>query len=221
MPVVVPEHGERRQSVDVTAGAPIIGGVHAVADIDFTAAAGKVTSLIGPNGAGKTTLINLFSGLYRAETGTIMLGEQPLTGRAPHAIARAGIARTFQTSQLFAGLSVLDNVRVGLRGHRLGRPIAIGSSPTSDEKEERQLAESLLAFVGYGGALDRPADDLAHVDKRLAEIARALATTPKVLLLDERQPASAPTTNFAWSPCCGASPQAASASSSSSMTWPW
>ena len=161
------------------------GGVHAVADIDFTAAAGKVTSLIGPNGAGKTTLINLFSGLYRAETGTIMLGERALTGRAPHAIARAGIARTFQTSQLFAGLSVLDNVRVGLRGHRLGRPIAIGSSPTSDEKEERQLAESLLAFVGYGGALDRPADDLAHVDKRLAEIARALATRPKVLLLDE------------------------------------
>jgi branched-chain amino acid transport system ATP-binding protein len=158
------------------------GGVRALAEVDFTAGAGKVTSLIGPNGAGKTTLLNLLSGLYRPDTGTIVLGERPLTGRAPHAIARAGIARTFQTSQLFAGLSVLDNLRVGLRGHRLGSPLPIGPRREGDE---RRLAESLLVFVGYGDALERPAGDLAHIDKRLVEIARALATGPKVLLLDE------------------------------------
>jgi branched-chain amino acid transport system ATP-binding protein/branched-chain amino acid transport system permease protein len=159
------------------------GGVHAVAEVDFTAPAGKVTSLIGPNGAGKTTLLNLLSGLYRPATGTITLGAQVLTGRAPHAIARAGIARTFQTSQLFAGLSVLDNVRVGLRRHRLGNPIPLG--PHVNDEEELRLAESLLVFVGYGDALERSAGELAHIDKRLVEIARALATGPKVLLLDE------------------------------------
>jgi branched-chain amino acid transport system ATP-binding protein len=158
------------------------GGVRAVAEVDFTAPAGKVTSLIGPNGAGKTTLLNLLSGLYRPQAGTIMLSEQTLTGRVPHAIARAGIARTFQTSQLFAGLSVLDNVRVGVRRHRLGSPIPLGRA---GDDVERQLTESLLVFVGYGDALERPAGDLAHIDKRLVEIARALATGPKVLLLDE------------------------------------
>jgi branched-chain amino acid transport system ATP-binding protein len=159
------------------------GGVRAVADVDFTAPAGKVTSLIGPNGAGKTTLLNLLSGVYRPAAGTITLGAQVLTGRAPHAIARAGVARTFQTSQLFAGLSVLDNVRVGLRRHRLGSPIPLGLH--ADDDAERRLAESLLAFVGYGDALERSAGELPHIDKRLVEIARALATGPKVLLLDE------------------------------------
>jgi ABC-type branched-subunit amino acid transport system ATPase component/ABC-type branched-subunit amino acid transport system permease subunit len=159
------------------------GGVRAVADVDFAAPAGKVTSLIGPNGAGKTTLLNVLSGVYRPNAGTITLGAQPLTGRAAHAIARAGVARTFQTSQLFAGLSVLDNVRVGLRRHRLGSPIPVAQTSTDDE--ERRLAESLLVFVGYGDAIERPAGELAHIDKRLVEIARALAAGPKVLLLDE------------------------------------
>jgi branched-chain amino acid transport system ATP-binding protein len=158
------------------------GGVRALAEVDFAAPAGKVTSLIGPNGAGKTTLLNVLTGLYRPQAGTIALGKRVLTGRAAHAIARAGIARTFQTSQLFAGLSVLDNVRVGMRGHRLGSPIPVG---TGANEEERRLAESLLVFVGYGDALERPAGELAHIDKRLVEIARALATGPKVLLLDE------------------------------------
>jgi ABC-type branched-subunit amino acid transport system ATPase component len=154
------------------------GGVRAVAEVDFTAPAGKVTSLIGPNGAGKTTLLNILSGLYRPRAGTITLGERALAGRAPHTVARAGVARTFQTSQLFAGLSVLDNVRVGLRRNRLGWRWA-------SDNVERQLAESLLVFVGYGDALERSASELAHIDKRLVEIARALATGPKVLLLDE------------------------------------
>jgi branched-chain amino acid transport system ATP-binding protein len=160
------------------------GGVRALSEVDFTAPAGKVTSLIGPNGAGKTTLLNILGGVYRPQAGTITLGAQALTGGASHAIARAGVARTFQTSQLFAGLSVLDNVRVGVRRHRRGSPVPLGLRRTSDAVE-RQLAESLLVFVGYGDALERAATDLAHIDKRLVEIARALAIGPKVLLLDE------------------------------------
>jgi ABC-type branched-subunit amino acid transport system ATPase component len=160
------------------------GGVRAVSDVDFTARAGEVTSLIGPNGAGKTTLLNLLSGVYRPDAGIITLGAQPLTGRAAHVIARAGVARTFQTSQLFAGLSVLDNVRVGLRRDRLGSPLPFAQQYAASA-EERRRAESLLVFVGYGDALTRSAGELAHIDKRLVEIARALATGPTVLLLDE------------------------------------
>jgi ABC-type branched-subunit amino acid transport system ATPase component/ABC-type branched-subunit amino acid transport system permease subunit len=160
------------------------GGVRAVADVDFVAPAGKVTSLIGPNGAGKTTLLNLLSGYYRADSGAIALATQPLDSAAAHEIARAGVARTFQTSELFSGLSVLDNVRVGLRGNRLGIPFANGAGGPAVERE-RRLAESLLAFVGYRGAVERAAAELPHVDRRLVEIARALATGPQVLLLDE------------------------------------
>ncbi len=167
-----------------TDGAPLrsrglgiaFGGVHALAEVDFAAHPGKVTSLIGPNGAGKTTLINLLGGFYRPDGGTISLGERRLDGLAAHRIARAGIARTFQTSQLFAGLSVIDNIRVALRG---ANPVA------RMESDEQALAEALLAFVGYGDAVGRPAIDLPHGDRRLVEIARALASRPRALLLDE------------------------------------
>ena len=160
------------------------GGVQALVDVDFVAPAGKITSLIGPNGAGKTTLLNLLSGFYRADAGAIALGSRTLGGRSAHAIARAGIARTFQTSELFAGLSVIDNVRVGLRGERLGVPIA---SRTGGPQAgvDRAIAEGLLAFVGYRGAVERAASELPHVDRRLVEIARALAAKPRALLLDE------------------------------------
>ncbi len=159
------------------------GGVRAVAEVSFTAEAGKVTSIIGPNGAGKSTLLNLLSGFYRPDAGAVMLGDRPLAGLPTHAVARAGIARTFQTSELFAGLSVLDNVLVGAWGDRLG-----GFFPAEmhdADSEKRRFAEGLLAFVGYEGSGGRPAADLAHVDKRLVEIARALARRPQALLLDE------------------------------------
>jgi branched-chain amino acid transport system ATP-binding protein len=151
------------------------GGVRAATDVDLTARPGQVTSLIGPNGAGKTTLINLLSGFYSPDVGTIMLGMKRLDALAAHAIARAGIARTFQTSQLFAGMSVIDNILVALRGARLTRA----------PEAETAVAESLLAFVGYADEIGRPAGDLPHAGKRLVEIARALATRPNVLLLDE------------------------------------
>ncbi|HYM03229.1 MAG TPA: branched-chain amino acid ABC transporter ATP-binding protein/permease, partial [Stellaceae bacterium] len=159
------------------------GGVRAATDVSFTAKAGAITSLIGPNGAGKSTVLNLLSGFYRPNAGAISVGARSLAGLPAHAVARAGIARTFQTSQLFAGLSVLDNVLVAACGPRLGAMFPVASRRI--DGEQRGLAESLLDFVGYAGASDRPAADLAHVDKRLVEIARALAGRPSVLLLDE------------------------------------
>jgi branched-chain amino acid transport system ATP-binding protein len=159
------------------------GGVQALAGVSFAAEAGEITSIIGPNGAGKSTILNLLTGFCRPDCGAVSLGSDAITGRPAHAIARAGIARSFQTSQLFAGLTVCENILVGLRGHRLGSVLPIASRRR--EAEERREAEKLLAFVGYVGSIERRAEDLPHIDKRLVEIARALAAKPRALLLDE------------------------------------
>jgi branched-chain amino acid transport system ATP-binding protein len=149
------------------------GGVVAVAGVDLTAPAGRITSVIGPNGAGKTTLLNLVSGFQQPDSGTVRIGSREITGEGAHDVARAGLARTFQTAQPFANLSVLDNVRLGLL-----RGAWHGEAPAA-------LARALLALVGYSGPETRLAGTLPHVDRRLIEIARALATAPAVLLLDE------------------------------------
>ena len=152
------------------------GGITAAEGVGLIARAGAVTSVIGPNGAGKTTVLNMISGFYRPSAGAIRLGGRDLAGRPAHAVARAGIARTYQTTRLFGSLAVLDNVALGLApGRLLHRARA----------QDRRLAEALLAFVGYRGSLDRPAAELPHGDRRLVEIARALAGNPAVLLLDE------------------------------------
>ncbi|HEX3538493.1 MAG TPA: branched-chain amino acid ABC transporter ATP-binding protein/permease, partial [Stellaceae bacterium] len=149
------------------------GGVHAVANVGFTAAPGAVISIIGPNGAGKTTLLNLIGGLQRADAGSVRVGTGTLSGLRMHRIARAGLARTWQTTQLFFSLSVLDNICIGLlRGRLAGHADA-------------RRALGLLRFAGYEGDPARPTTDLPHVDRRLVEIARALAGNPSVLLLDE------------------------------------
>jgi ABC-type branched-subunit amino acid transport system ATPase component/ABC-type branched-subunit amino acid transport system permease subunit len=155
------------------------GGVRAVAGFDFRAEPRAITSLIGPNGAGKTTVLNMLGGFYRPDTGAIRLGPDAIQGRPAHAIARAGVARTYQTSQLFGTMSVLDNLIIAERRGRLGWSFA----PAPDEAIAR--ARSLAGYVGYRGDLARRAADLPHVDRRLVEIARALATEPSVLLLDE------------------------------------
>jgi len=158
------------------------GGVKAVVDLGFRAEPGRITSIIGPNGAGKSTVLNLACGFYAPDKGSIRLAGREIAGLSSHAVARAGIARTYQTTQLFAQMSVLDNVGVALRRGRL----APSELLTPDRDPERAaLAESLLAFVGYAGPLDRLAGALPHVDKRLIEIARALALAPSVLALDE------------------------------------
>ncbi len=160
------------------------GGVRAVADVSLVARAGEVTSIIGPNGAGKTTVLNMMGGFYKPDAGAIRLGGRDIAGRPSHGVARAGVARTYQTTQLFAEMSVLDNLLVALRRGRPGSVFAALFRPHRDA-ELRAKAESLLAFVGYDGPVAQPAGALPHVDKRLVEIARALATQPQVLLLDE------------------------------------
>ena len=156
------------------------GGIKAASAVSFTALPGKVTSVIGPNGAGKTTVLNLIGGFYRPDSGSIQLGERELAGSPAWKVARAGIARTYQTTKLFATMSIIDNVLIALRRGRLGSMAADAASPA-----DRDAAEALLAFVGYHGSLSVPAGDLPHVDRRLVEIARALAMRPRVLLLDE------------------------------------
>jgi len=155
------------------------GGVRAVTGFAFDAQPRAITSLIGPNGAGKTTVLNMLGGFYRPDAGAIRLGAEAIQGRPAYAIARAGVARTYQTSQLFGSMSVLENLRIAHARGRLGSPFA------APDEAALARARALAAYVGYQGDLARRAADLPHVDRRLVEIARALATGPRVLLLDE------------------------------------
>ena len=157
------------------------GGIKAASDVSFTAQPGAVTSLIGPNGAGKTTVLNMIGGFYRPDAGSIRIGDKELAGAPAWRIARAGIARTYQTTQLFGAMSVLDNILVALRRGKLGNPLARALPPLRPGAPPKLC----LSFVGYHGPLAALAGDLPHVDRRLVEIARALATRPQVLLLDE------------------------------------
>jgi len=145
------------------------GGVKAATGVSFEARAAEVTSLIGPNGAGKTTVLNMLGGFYRPDAGEVTLGGEPIAGLPAWRVARAGLARTYQTSQLFGSLTVLENLVI--------------ATPGRSGAERETLG--LLAFVGYRGDPQARASDLPHVDRRLVEIARALATKPAVLLLDE------------------------------------
>lgn len=158
------------------------GGVHAVRSVSFTAPAGGITSLVGPNGAGKSTLINLISGFYNADAGAVSLGDEDITGLPAHRIAQKGIARTFQTAQLFADLSVLDNVLLAAQEAKLSAKKLFSGKPSAAAVRS---AYSLLAFAGYTADASIAAGALPHVDRRLVEIARALALQPSVILLDE------------------------------------
>ncbi|VVO05540.1 Vitamin B12 import ATP-binding protein BtuD [Pseudomonas fluorescens] len=154
------------------------GGVQAAQHVSLHAPGASITSIIGPNGAGKTTVLNMISGFYAPDSGQIEL-QAALAGLPAWKTARAGIARTYQTTQLFGDMSVLDNLLVAMQKGRLGSPFRLCSA------EQRDLALDLLALVGYRGAVNIATEDLPHVDRRLVEIARALATAPAVLLLDE------------------------------------
>jgi len=174
--------GVQRSGLLVSDLSVSFGGVHAVRNVGFEARPGEITSVIGPNGAGKSTVLNLICGFYRADSGAVRLGIQDLVGRSSSAIAQSGLARTYQTTQLFGEMSVIDNIIVALRRGHLGATTLF--SPERNSGNEA-IAESLLAFVGYRGPLESFASALPHVDKRLVEIARALAIRPGVLLLDE------------------------------------
>ena len=161
------------------------GGVVAVDGVSLRAEPGAITSIIGPNGAGKTSVLNLVCGYLRPEAGAVRLGDRDVTGRPAQSIARAGIARTYQTTQLFENLSVRENLEIAVRRGRLGSLGAALAGRSAGAGEERAAVEGLLAFVGYSGPVEQVASALPHVDKRLVEIARALAIRPAVLLLDE------------------------------------
>ena len=158
------------------------GGVHAVRSVSFAARAGQITSLVGPNGAGKTTLVNLICGFSKPLSGAVLLGEEEITRLPSHTRARRGVARTFQTAQLFSRLPVGSNVAIAALRGRLA-----ASDFFSAYRYFGYLGEvgALLDFTGYGGPLDVLSQTLPHVDRRLVEIARALALRPALLALDE------------------------------------
>jgi branched-chain amino acid transport system ATP-binding protein len=167
------------------------GGLKVVSDLDVHVEEGEIVSVIGPNGAGKTTLFNLITGIYRPDAGTIRLGEKDLIGLQPHQITRLGIARTFQTLRLFLNLSVRDNVMAAAYGRtRAGILRSMLRTPgmRREEAEIRELAEQHLSFFGErlkGYRWDQPAYSLSYANRRRLEIARAMATGAKFLLLDE------------------------------------
>ncbi len=156
------------------------GGLVAVNEVSLRVEDGEIRGIIGPNGSGKTTLLNLISGIYKPAAGRIVLDGTEITGKKPHEIARMGIARTFQTIRLFKDLSVLDNVIIGndIRMYRRGRS-------RMDAESVRDSARELLEFVALAGKEHWVARNLPYGEQRLLEIARALATSPRLVLLDE------------------------------------
>jgi branched-chain amino acid transport system ATP-binding protein len=164
------------------------GGLLALEDFRLTVPAGGLYGLIGPNGAGKTTVFNLISGFIRPAEGSIKFAGRDLVGLPPHQVTSLGIARTFQNIRLFGGLSVLDNVLVGFHcRRRTAWWEAVGRLPgyRREEREHRALAFALLEEVGLGPLAGEQAANLPYGQQRRLEIARALATRPRLLLLDE------------------------------------
>ena len=164
------------------------GGVIAVNALDMTVRPGDVHALIGPNGSGKTTTLNVISGLYRSDGGSIRFDGAEIAGRPAHAIARRGIARTFQNIRLFGELSVLTNVMIGRHVRtKIGFLGALlpGGGTAREERETRERALELLRFVGIEQLAGAQARSLPYGDQRRVEIARALASEPRLLLLDE------------------------------------
>lgn len=164
------------------------GGLQALSNVGINIKEGQIYGLIGPNGAGKTTFFNVITGLYQPDTGTFELAGKPYSPSAPHEVARAGIARTFQNIRLFGEMTALENVMVGrhIRTHQgLFGAIFRGAAARKEEAEIRLRAQELLDFVGIGQFADRTSKFLSYGDQRRLEIARALATDPKLLALDE------------------------------------
>jgi branched-chain amino acid transport system ATP-binding protein len=164
------------------------GGLVAVNDVDFNVPTGSIVSLIGPNGAGKTTFFNMLTGVYKPTAGTILFDGVDITGKPPHAVTNRGIGRTFQNIRLFKEMTALENVLVGMHGHLKGGILpSIAGTPRikREESEAVERAQELLTLCSLRGRGDAWAHSLAYGDQRRLEVARALATRPKLLLLDE------------------------------------
>jgi ABC-type branched-subunit amino acid transport system ATPase component len=167
------------------------GGLACVSKLDLFVGEGEIVSVIGPNGAGKTTLFNLVTGVYEPTEGDIRFAGESVVGLEPHAITRKGIARTFQTLRLFLNMTVRENVMAAAYGHTHAGPLRSMLRTPGQRREEREiraLAEKRLAFFGerlMGYRWDQPAYSLSYANRRRLEIARATATNPRLLLLDE------------------------------------
>jgi branched-chain amino acid transport system ATP-binding protein len=167
------------------------GGLTCVSQLDVVVNEGEIVSAIGPNGAGKTTIFNLITGVYRPDGGDILFEGESLVGLSPHAITNRGIARTFQTLRLFLNMSVKENVMAAAYGHtRAGIVRSMLRTPGQrrEECEIHRLAEEKLSFFGQrliGYRVNQPAYSLSYANRRRLEIARATATNPRLLLLDE------------------------------------
>jgi branched-chain amino acid transport system ATP-binding protein len=164
------------------------GGVAAIRDVSLEVMDGEIAAIIGPNGAGKTTFFNVVSGLVPATSGTVLLGGRLVTGFAPHRIAALGMARTYQNIRLFDSMTAIENVMVGAHRSFSDSPIAlIVRTPRArtNEAEVRRRASALLTEVGLEGFDERLASTFSYGEQRRLEMARALASEPRVLLLDE------------------------------------
>ena len=164
------------------------GGLKAVNDVSFTVQPREITSVIGPNGAGKTTLFNMISGVYQPGSGRVVLGGEDVTGVAPHLLARRGMSRTFQNLQIFQSMTVLENAISGYHLQERGPVLADLFNLPSSRRRAAQAqagARELLARVGLDRAAEREAGNLSYGALKRLEIARALALSPKILLLDE------------------------------------
>ncbi|GGB95919.1 ABC transporter ATP-binding protein [Oxalicibacterium flavum] len=164
------------------------GGLQALSDVNVRIRRGQIYGLIGPNGAGKTTFFNVITGLYQPDSGSFHLDGKPYSPSAPHEVAKAGIARTFQNIRLFGDMTALENVMVGrhVRTHQgLFGAVFHHKAAREEEAAIRQRAMELLEFVGIASFAARTARNLSYGDQRRLEIARALATDPLLLALDE------------------------------------
>ncbi|MEO7803313.1 MAG: ABC transporter ATP-binding protein [Actinomycetota bacterium] len=164
------------------------GGVKAVSNLDIAVKEGEILALIGPNGAGKTTVFNCITGFYDADRGAVLMQGRSLDGKPPHIITRSGVARTFQSIRLFPNMTSLENVQVGADArHRTSVPGALIRSRRHrrEERDGHDRAVELLEFVGIPTQSGDLARNLSYGDQRRLEIARSLATEPKLILLDE------------------------------------
>ena len=164
------------------------GGLIAVNDVDFAVPRGKVVSLIGPNGAGKTTFFNMLTGVYKPTSGRVLFLGEDVTGKPPHAITSRGVGRTFQNIRLFSNMTAIENVLVGMHSRmhaNLFTSILRTPAVKREEATSRERARELLRFAGLRRHEDEIARNLPYGDQRRLEVARALATEPQLLLLDE------------------------------------
>jgi branched-chain amino acid transport system ATP-binding protein len=174
--------------LEVSGVAKRFGGLQALEDVSFSIARGEIFGLIGPNGAGKTTLFNVLTGVYAVDAGRFHFEGRDVSGLAPHEIAKAGVARTFQNIRLFANLSALENVMIGRHVRTHAGVIGAVLRNKRTLREEREIVARALALLDYVGIRPRANDragSLPYGDQRRLEIARALATEPRLLALDE------------------------------------